>query len=107
MSATTPTGYKLAFSNLKGSVSAANYMGLISLTSYDVLTCQSKCDQTTGCVAFNVYAERDPSLAPDAAKCPNPPSTTNFVCTLWGVPICDDEATNSGKQQRFREPTKY
>ena len=96
--APTPDGYALAFSNLSASLQASNYMGLYTLTSYDTLTCASKCDQAN-CSAFNVYLERDPTLNASAQNCPNPPSTTNFKCTLWGAPVSSEEATNSGQYQ--------
>ena len=96
--APTPDGYALAFSNLSASLQASNYMGLYTLTSYDILTCASKCDQAN-CSAFNIYLERDPTLNASAQNCPNPPSTTNFKCTLWGAPVSSGEATNSGQYQ--------
>lgn len=92
-----PDGYSLAFSNLNASLNALNYMGLYTLTSYDTLGCANLCDRASGCIAFNMYAERDPTLDPNAAKCPNPPSLTNYKCTLWGTPVCDKEATNYGQ----------
>lgn len=72
-------------------------MGLYTLKAYDSLACQSKCDQAQGCQAFNLYVERDPSLDPNANQCPNPPSTTNYKCTLWGAPVSSAEATNYGQ----------
>ncbi len=95
--APTPDGYTVAFKNLSASLTASNYMGLYTLTSYDTLTCASKCDQASGCTAFNVYLERDPTVDANQQKCPNPPSTTNYKCTLWGAPVCSEEATNSGQ----------
>ena len=83
--------------NAQGSLSASNYMGLTTLDSFDALTCASLCDRANGCYAFNLYAERDPSLNPNAAQCPNPASTTNFKCTLWGVPVSQSQATNTGQ----------
>jgi hypothetical protein len=74
----TPYGYSQVFSNQKASLSASVYMGLHTLTSYDVPGCQSICDQNSGCVAFNMHAERDPTLDPNSADCPNPASTTNY-----------------------------
>ena len=97
--APTPDGYSLVFHNAGASLSASNYMGLYTLTSYDVLTCASKCDRASGCSAFNVYLERDPSLNANQVKCPDPPSTTNYKCTLWGAPVSAAEATNSGQYQ--------
>jgi hypothetical protein len=72
-------------------------MGLWTLTSFDTLQCASLCDQNSGCVAFNMYIERDPSLDANATNCPNPPSTTNFKCTLWGAPVSASEVTNLGQ----------
>ena len=94
--ASTPDGYSQAFDDQSGSVSASNYMGLYTLDSYDTFTCASKCDQAN-CQAFNIYLERDPSVDPNAKDCPNPPSTTNYKCTLWGVPISSNQATNTGQ----------
>lgn len=67
------------------------------MTDYDTLGCASLCDQASGCEAFGIYIERDPSQDPNADICPNPPSTTNFKCTLWGVPVAQVEATNQGQ----------
>ena len=97
--APTPDGYVSVFTNLGASLQASNYMGLYTLTSYDTLTCASKCDQASGCSAFNVYLERDPTVNANAQNCPNPPSTTNYKCTLWGAPIAAAEATNTGQYQ--------
>ena len=109
----TPYGYSQVFSNQKASLSASVYMGLHTLTSYDVPGCQSICDQNSGCVAFNMYAERDPILDPNSTDCPNPASTTNykvrrltsaigkltnvFQCTIWGAPVAKEQANNFGQ----------
>ena len=95
--APTPDGYQQVFVNLAGSLSASNYMGLITIKSFDTLGCASLCDQAAGCVAFNMYAERDPSVDPNAVNCPNPPSITNYKCTLWGAPVAPAQATNTGQ----------
>ena len=97
--APTPDGYEVVFINSNASLTASDYMGLYTLTSYDTLGCASLCDQASGCQAFNMYIERDPSLNASAENCPNPPSTTNYKCTLWGTPISVDEATNFGQYQ--------
>ena len=98
-SAAIPDGYSSAFTNKAASLSASNYMGLYTLTRYDTLGCASKCDQADGCQAFNMYIERDPSVDPNAINCPNPPSTTNYKCTLWGAPVVGEEATNTGQNR--------
>ncbi|GAB7353549.1 hypothetical protein MBLNU459_g3984t1 [Dothideomycetes sp. NU459] len=95
--APTPDGYSQAFVNLNASLNALNYMGLYTLTSYDTLGCANLCDRASGCQAFNMYVERDPTLDPNAVDCPNPSSLTNYKCTLWGAPVCDKEATNFGQ----------
>ncbi|KAG9602101.1 hypothetical protein KCU77_g5780, partial [Aureobasidium melanogenum] len=60
--APTPDGYTAAFTGLNASLNANKYMGLWTLTSYDTIGCASLCDKTTGCEAFNMYSERDPTL---------------------------------------------
>ncbi|KAL8775266.1 MAG: hypothetical protein Q9209_000272 [Squamulea sp. 1 TL-2023] len=95
--APTPDGYSQAFSNLDGSLSASKYMGLRTLKQFDTLGCASLCDQADGCEAFNLYIERDPTLDPNANDCPNPPSLTNYKCTLWGAPVVAQQANNKGQ----------
>ncbi|KAL8642542.1 MAG: hypothetical protein Q9228_000767 [Teloschistes exilis] len=95
--APTPDGYSSAFSNLDGSLSASKYMGLHTLKSFDTLGCASLCDQADGCEAINMYIERDPSVNANTNDCPDPPSTTNYKCTLWGAPISAEQATNKGQ----------
>ena len=84
---------------MNASMSAPSYMGLYTLNSYDTLGCASQCDQVSGCLAINMYIERDPTLNANIDNCPNPPSTTNYKCTLWGVPLSVEEATNDGQYQ--------
>ncbi|KAI4207302.1 MAG: hypothetical protein LQ346_000670 [Caloplaca aetnensis] len=95
--APTPDGYSAAFQNKDGSLSASNYMGLYTLKAFDTLGCASLCDQATGCLAFNMYIERDPTVAPNALDCPNPASLTNYKCTLWGAPVVAEQARNKGQ----------
>ncbi|MCJ1388624.1 hypothetical protein MMC18_001471 [Xylographa bjoerkii] len=95
--ARTPSGYTSVFTNLQASVSASQYMGVSTLTSYDTYGCASQCNHAPGCVAFNVYVERDPTLDTNASNCPNPPSTTSYQCTLWGAPVSASQASNTGQ----------
>ena len=97
--APTPDGYQVVGTNMNASMSAPSYMGLYTLDSYDTLGCASQCDQVSGCSAINMYIERDPTLNANVDNCPNPPSTTNYKCTLWGVPLSAGEATNDGQYQ--------
>ncbi|KAL8748419.1 MAG: hypothetical protein Q9184_007315, partial [Pyrenodesmia sp. 2 TL-2023] len=97
LGAPTPDGYSVVMQNANASLSASNYMGLRTLKSYDTLGCASLCDQAIGCQAFNMYIERDPSLDPNTVNCPNPPSITNFKCTLWGAAVSAAQAKNTGQ----------
>jgi len=73
-----PDGYALVFTNLDGSMTAPSYMGLYTLTSYDTLGCASKCDQASGCEAFNIYIERDPTLCSMYNQTWGPSYATNY-----------------------------
>ncbi|CZT19180.1 uncharacterized protein RCC_05026 [Ramularia collo-cygni] len=102
--------YTQVFKDLNGATSAQSYLGLYTLKTYDVNECAAHCDCTDLCTAFNIYAERDPSLNPTnndstydpgyptvwGQSCPNPPSQTSFKCTLWGSSIDKTSATNTG-----------
>jgi hypothetical protein len=101
------TQYTEVFKDLNAAVSANSYLGLYTLTSYNAQECAAKCDTTALCTSFNLYIERDPSLAPAnndnttatpwTTYCPNPPSITNYKCTLWGSSITAALATNRGE----------
>ncbi|KAF4637064.1 hypothetical protein G7Y89_g1024 [Cudoniella acicularis] len=92
-----PQGYSLAFSNLQASSQTVSYLSLKILSKYDPIVCASYCDQLDGCVALNLYFERDPSLNPNATSCANPKSLTNIKCVRWGVQITPDTAINDGQ----------
>ena len=94
--AVAPKGYVQTFANLNASVSGSSYLGYYLLTSYDTVGCSQYCDNTTLCTGFNLYIERDPSVNP-AANCSNPPSITNYGCSLWGSGVSASAATNSGQ----------
>lgn len=76
-------------------------MGVMTYQHYNIIACQRACDAAAGCTAFNMYIERSPSK--DAGPgCPNPPAVFNYRCTLWGLNITIDTATNAGQ---YRGPT--
>ncbi|KAH9231673.1 hypothetical protein K456DRAFT_426199 [Colletotrichum gloeosporioides 23] len=95
--APTPTGYAQTFKDLGASVNANSYLGLYTLTSYDVAQCAAYCDKTDLCTGINIYIERDPSINPDKCSCQNPSSITNYKCTLWGSGVDSAAATNTGQ----------
>lgn len=99
--------YEQVFEDLNANVQAQSYLGLYNLESYNVTECAALCDCTDLCTAFNIFAERQPSLAPSKNDstaptvwgywCPNPASMTNFVCMLFGSEIDASMATNTGQ----------
>ncbi|KAI4728672.1 hypothetical protein E4T49_03498 [Aureobasidium sp. EXF-10728] len=95
-SAPVPSGYSNTFTNLNASNNAYGYMGYTTLTSYDTEKCASKCNAINGCMSFNLYFERDPSVDP-AADCPNPASYTMIKCVFWGGPVSSSNANNYGQ----------
>lgn len=94
--ASAPVGYNQVFENLNAAYSSYPYITYSDLISYDPAACAAKCDAYKGCSSFNVYFERDPSLAP-GRNCSNPTSTTNIRCVLWGSAIDANGATNNGQ----------
>ncbi|KAF4555694.1 Hypothetical protein D9617_2g056570 [Elsinoe fawcettii] len=99
-SAPVPAGYTKIFENLNATSQAYGYLGFTTLKFYDTNTCASKCTKIKGCMAFNVYFERDPSVSPDSNDCLNPPSVTNIKCTFWGGPVTKWNALNKGQWRR-------
>ena len=96
--APVPQGYSQSFSNLYGAVEGPTYLGYYTLNSYDTVKCQQYCDAAPACYGINVYVERDASVIP-AASCPNPASTVNYKCSLWGSNVTEAMATNCGQWQ--------
>lgn len=77
-------------------------MGFTTLQTYDSQKCASLCDAMNGCMAVNIYFERDPSLDP-GANCPNPASVTMIKCVFWGGPVSGGNANNVGQyRQNFQ-----
>lgn len=94
--AAEPQGYTVSFKDKQASVSGNTYLGYRTLNSYNTIECAQFCDATYGCGGFNIYYERDPEVNP-ADACPNPPSTTNIKCSLWGAAVTPESATNDGQ----------
>ncbi|KAI5272739.1 hypothetical protein E4T47_04101 [Aureobasidium subglaciale] len=94
--APVPSGYSNTFTNLNASNNAYGYMGYTTLSSYDTEKCASKCNAINGCMSFNLYFERDPSVEP-AATCTDPASVTMIKCVFWGGPVSQSNANNYGQ----------
>ncbi|KAH0090939.1 hypothetical protein KCU96_g7811, partial [Aureobasidium melanogenum] len=98
-SAPVPTGYTNTFTNANASSSAYGYLGFTTLSTFDTAKCAAKCDAIYGCLSFNLYFERDPSVDPGsgASGCENPPSVTYIKCVFWGGPVSRANANNYGQ----------
>lgn len=72
------------------------YLGFYTLQTYDTNACATKCNAVNGCVSFNLYFERDPTVNPGGG-CLNPPSTTTIKCVLWGGPVTTGNTVNTGQ----------
>jgi len=97
--ASTPAGYFQNFKNLGAANSAMNYLGYTVVNTgkgYDVEYCASKCDAKAGCLSFNIYFERDPTVEP-AASCPDPEAFANIKCSFWGTGLDATTANNKGQ----------
>ena len=53
-------------------------------------------DAINGCMSFNTYFERDPSLEPGSG-CTDPASVTMIKCVFWGGPVSASNANNYGQ----------
>ncbi|UPX12672.1 uncharacterized protein EKO05_0003213 [Ascochyta rabiei] len=92
----TPSGYQQSFMDQSGSSQQIGYLTYKTYQTYDVQGCADACDSEKYCLGFNIFFERDPSLEP-GPNCPDPPSTTNIKCSLYGYPVALKAATNMGQ----------
>ncbi|KAI5247013.1 hypothetical protein E4T42_06178 [Aureobasidium subglaciale] len=99
--APVPSGYVNTVLNGAGANSAYGYLGYFNLKSYDTNACAAKCSSTVGCMAFNVYLERDPSVDPGTGDtgCANPASVVYAKCAMWGGPLTTANAVNTGQMR--------
>ncbi|KAI4854238.1 hypothetical protein E4T44_00300 [Aureobasidium sp. EXF-8845] len=97
LAASPPTGYTEAFKNSNASNNALGYLGFSLMSSYDTSVCAARCDKVNGCLAINIYFERDPSVDPNDASCVDPTSYTQIKCVYWGGPVTLSNALNFGQ----------
>ncbi|ORY85565.1 hypothetical protein BCR37DRAFT_242053 [Protomyces lactucae-debilis] len=95
------------WSNLGGSGPGSGAYGLKYLSSYDINTCAQICkNDKGGCVAFNLYIERDPTVSANykPAPCSDPPSIAAIKCVLYKIPFPLDvpATTLAGNQGGYR-----
>jgi len=91
-----PDGWTEAFKNLKAASAAQKYISFTIIPQYDPRICSQVCDMVQGCISFNIYFERDPTVKPGPG-CENPPATANIKCSFFGVEIDKKTATNTGQ----------
>ncbi|KAI5195935.1 hypothetical protein AUEXF2481DRAFT_25525 [Aureobasidium subglaciale EXF-2481] len=98
-SAPVPSGYTNTFVNANASNNAYGYLGFTTLSTFDTAKCAAKCNAIYGCLSFNLYFERDPSVDPGsgASGCENPASVTYIKCVFWGGPVSQSNANNYGQ----------
>ncbi|THV78875.1 hypothetical protein D6D29_07325 [Aureobasidium pullulans] len=96
--AVTPSGYALNFQNSGKASSAYGYLGYQTVPSYDPSICANKCNSITGCLAFNIYFERDPTVEPGTG-CTNPSAFANIKCSYWGGNLDTTTLTNGGQMR--------
>ncbi|KAL1303069.1 hypothetical protein AAFC00_006514 [Neodothiora populina] len=100
IAAPTPSGYYQNSKSLLGAQSAYGYLGYAQVKTYDVQTCADKCTKKAGCLGFNIYFERAPTLEPSIhGKCDDPTPFANIKCSFWGSFLEDKTATNYGQWQ--------
>lgn len=100
LDAPTSSGYFNNFKNAPGANSAYAYMGYAIVnkgkTGYDTNWCAKQCDSIAGCLSFNIYFERDPTIEPGAG-CKNPTAFANIKCSFWGTALDSTTANNYGQ----------
>ncbi|KAH7047503.1 hypothetical protein B0J12DRAFT_124638 [Macrophomina phaseolina] len=94
--ATAPAGYFENFKNLPAANSAYGYLGYTVVEEYDTAACAVKCTEKEGCLAFNIFFERDPSVEPGTG-CENPDPLVVIKCSFWGSALDKTTATNDGQ----------
>nr|OQO29835.1 hypothetical protein B0A51_01992 [Rachicladosporium sp. CCFEE 5018] len=102
LSAPPAPSYAQVFSNLNASLSNANggSLGYTLLPSYSPPACALACDARSGCVAFNLYFQREPSVViGDGCDGEGVASTTWIVCALWSGVVSGEGAVNEGEVQ--------
>jgi hypothetical protein len=97
----TPSGYKKEFSDEQASTQQIGYLTYKNIDdgTYNVNQCAEFCNSEKFCLGFNIFFERDPKYNP-ASTCPDPQPITNVKCAIYGYPVAEASATNSGQ---FRE----
>ncbi|KAH7377761.1 hypothetical protein BKA66DRAFT_588395 [Pyrenochaeta sp. MPI-SDFR-AT-0127] len=95
-SALTPIGFERILVNSDAAIRSDKFMTYYELPSYDTNACADICKATRGCDSFNIYFQRNPSIAP-AVACPNPEANVLVHCGLYSEPVLASQALNFGQ----------
>ncbi|ROW16603.1 hypothetical protein VPNG_01446 [Cytospora leucostoma] len=100
----------IATTNIAGfTIEAINYqaraertnvttMGWLNLPNYDVTACSGYCTNTLGCLSFDVFYQRSPTIVPSYnTSCPDPPSMTSVICTIYSAALTTADMINTGE----------
>ncbi|KAF2682553.1 hypothetical protein K458DRAFT_478928 [Lentithecium fluviatile CBS 122367] len=82
------SGYTLSFSNLQGSTQQIGFLTYRTIDSsdYDVEACKDFCDSENATLAST-----------PTPRAPAPLPITNVKCSLYGYPVAEKSATNTGQ----------
>ncbi|KAF2437877.1 hypothetical protein P171DRAFT_174716 [Karstenula rhodostoma CBS 690.94] len=100
--AQTPPHWARSFQGRHASSTGDNYLGYVTMDSYDTETCAAYCTKIDECQSINIFFERAPSVKL-GNDCRNPPSTTLIKCTLWSTFVTEAKAKNEGSTDRLFE----
>ena len=98
--ATTVSGYTIAATNQNAwaETTTTTNMGWLNMPTYDVSACGTYCTNTLGCLAFDIFYQRSPTVAPSFnSSCPNPPSMTSIMCWIYSTAMTTADMINSGE----------
>ncbi|KAK7748727.1 hypothetical protein SLS53_000750 [Cytospora paraplurivora] len=97
---TTIAGYTIVAVDYHARAERANVttMGWLNLPDYDVTSCSGYCTNTLGCLAFDVFYQRSPTIVPSYnTSCPDPPSMTSVICTIYSAALTTADMINTGE----------
>ncbi|GAB7366826.1 hypothetical protein MBLNU230_g0998t1 [Neophaeotheca triangularis] len=97
LNAPVPAGYSQTFENLDASNNAPGYLTYQEVGAYEPAVCAARCETLTGCLSFNIYLQRNPSVDPNSPECLNPPANVNIFCAFWSSDISVANANNFGQ----------
>jgi len=95
-----PAGYTQVFKNQHGRISTDKFRRLADEATaiYEPFDCAARCDSIPGCVSFDIFFERLPTLNP-SEYCSNPRATVKIGCTFWNGRVDGTMAAYVGEQR--------